>query len=80
ETFLIGLFAGLIGIGFTYLVSIPLNILVGGLIGGGITLVALKFTDALILIAVSFALTLIAGLVPSRIAAKKDPVVALRTE
>ena len=80
ETFLIGLFAGLIGIIFTYLVSIPINILVGGLIEGNITLVVLKITDALILVAVSFVLTLIAGLVPSRIAAKKDPVVALRTE
>ena len=80
ETFLIGLFAGLIGIGVTYLLSIPINIIVGGLIEGGITLVSLKITDALILVAVSFILTLIAGLVPSRIASKKDPVVALRTE
>ena len=80
ETFLIGLFAGLIGIGVTYLLSIPINLIVGGLIEGGITLVSLKITDALILVAVSFILTLIAGLVPSRIASKKDPVVALRTE
>ena len=79
ETFIIGFLAGLIGIGVTYLLSIPVNIIVGGLIGAK-TIAALKVIDALILIVVSFILTLISGLIPARIAAKKDPVVALRTE
>ncbi|MDY6366954.1 MAG: ABC transporter ATP-binding protein/permease [Clostridia bacterium] len=80
ETFLIGLFAGIIGILATYILSIPINLIVGGLISGGGTIASLKITHALILVVVSFVLTLIAGLLPSRIAAKKDPVVALRTE
>ena len=80
ETFLIGLFAGIIGIAFTYLVSIPLNILIAHFIENAGSIVSLNPLHALILIAISFALTLIAGIIPSRIAAKKDPVVALRTE
>lgn len=80
ETFLIGLFAGLIGVGFTYLISIPLNIILGGLISGVGKLVLLAPLSALILVLISVSLTLISGLIPARIAAKKDPVVALRTE
>ena len=80
ETFLIGLFAGLIGVGFTYLISIPLNIILRRLISGVGRLVILAPTSALILVLISVSLTLISGLIPSKIAAKKDPVVALRTE
>ena len=80
ETFLIGLFAGLIGIGVTYLLSIPLNIILSSLIEGVGALVVLNPLHALLLVVVSFVLTLIAGLIPARIASKKDPVIALRTE
>lgn len=80
ETFLIGLFAGLIGIGVTYLLSIPLNLILGSLIEGVGALVILKPLHALLLVVISFVLTLIAGLIPANIASKKDPVVALRTE
>lgn len=80
ETFLIGLFAGLIGIGVTYLLSIPLNILLRSLIEGVGSLVVLNPLHALLLVVISFVLTLIAGLIPARIASKKDPVIALRTE
>lgn len=80
ETFLIGLFAGLIGVGVTYLLTIPINLIIGSLIENVGNIAMLKITDALLLVAISFVLTLIAGLVPSRIAANKDPVVALRTE
>lgn len=79
ETFIIGLIAGLIGVGFTYLISIPVNLILAPLINySGIA--ALPVSNALILIALSITLTLISGLIPSRSAAKKDPVVALRTE
>lgn len=80
ETFMIGLFAGLIGVIVTYLLSIPINIIIGQFIANAGAIAALKITHALILVAVSFILTLIAGIIPARIAAKKDPVVALRTE
>lgn len=80
ETFLIGLFAGLIGVVFTYLISIPINIILGSLIPDVGALAMLNPIAALILVVISIGLTLIAGLIPSGIAAKKDPVVALRTE
>lgn len=79
ETMIIGLTAGAIGIGVTALLCIPANIIIKALteISG---VAALPFTGGVILIIVSMALTLIAGFIPSKIAAKKDPVVALRTE
>ncbi|MBO4251297.1 MAG: ABC transporter ATP-binding protein/permease [Clostridia bacterium] len=80
ETFLIGLFAGLIGIGVSYLLTIPINLIVGHYLENAGAIAALKITDAMLLVVVSFVLTLIAGVIPARIAAKKDPVVALRTE
>ncbi|MBQ9117599.1 MAG: ABC transporter ATP-binding protein/permease [Clostridia bacterium] len=79
ETFLIGLFAGTIGVGFTYLVSIPINLLLGSLTGIG-TLAALPIWQGVTMIAISIVLNLISGLVPASSAAKKDPVVALRSE
>lgn len=78
ETFIIGGVSGLIGVGVTYLLSAILNLLVGGLIGTNIAV--LTIPTALIMISISIGLTLISGLVPARLAAKKDPVVALRTE
>jgi len=79
ETFIIGLLSGLIGIGFTYLVSIPINAVIKSLTGiSGIA--ALPVNQAVILVILSIVLTLISGLMPARSAAKKDPVVALRTE
>ena len=79
ETFIIGLVAGLFGILVTYLLSLIINIIVLTLAGiWGIA--ALPWWQALIMIAVSIVLTLISGLIPASAAAKKDPVVALRTE
>lgn len=80
ETFLIGLFAGLLGVAVSYLLTIPINLIIGKFIENAGAIAALKVTDASILVVVSFVLTLIAGIIPARIAAKKDPVVALRTE
>ena len=79
ETFIIGLLAGLIGIGFTYLASVVINLILAPLIGYA-SIAALPWWQALLLIGLSVGLTCISGLIPARSAAKKDPVVALRTE
>ena len=79
ETFIEGLAAGLVGIGVTNLLIVPINLLIQNVFGlnASATLTPLA---AFILIGLSVFLTLIAGLIPARSAAKKDPVVALRTE
>lgn len=79
ETFIIGLVAGIIGILITYILSFIVNIVVL-FIAGIWGIAALPWWQALIMIALSVALTLISGLIPAAAAAKKDPVVALRTE
>ena len=79
ETLIIGLAAGLIGIAVTILLNIPVSAIICSL--AGIKNVAvLPWQGGLILVAISMLLTFIAGLIPSRIASKKDPVVALRSE
>lgn len=79
ETLIVGFAAGVIGIGISYLLTIPINAVISQ-----ITEVPMRASipvgGAVILVIISMVLTLIAGLFPSRIAAKKDPVVALRTE
>lgn len=79
ETVIEGFVAGVLGIGITLLLCIPVNMVVESLAGvSGIA--SLPWLGAVILVAISMALTVIAGLIPSKMAAKKDPVVALRTE
>jgi len=79
ETFIVGLAAGLIGVGLTILLCIPINAIIKSL--ANIPNVAkLEILPAAILVAISVVLTLFAGLIPSRSAARKDPVEALRTE
>lgn len=79
ETFIIGLAAGLIGVGVTYLLSIGINALFVYLAGiSGIA--TLPIGSAIAMVTISICLTLISGLIPASAAAKKDPVVALRTE
>ena len=79
ETFIIGLASGVIGVAVTYLLSIAVNAIFVSLAGiSGIA--SLPVTSALIMVCISIALTLISGLIPASAAAKKDPVVALRTE
>ncbi len=80
ETFIIGLFAGLIGIGATLLLNIPINIIVHDLTDIQSINSTLPVAGAVGLVAISVFLTYIAGLIPSGLAAKKDPVEALRTE
>ncbi|MBN2299985.1 MAG: ATP-binding cassette domain-containing protein [Acholeplasmataceae bacterium] len=79
ETILIGLVAGIFGILLAMLLNIPVNIIINRLIGvPGFS--SLELMSAAGLVALSTVLTLIAGLIPSGIAARRDPVVALRTE
>lgn len=80
ETFIIGLCAGLIGIGLTLLLLIPGNMLIHSLAGRSDINASLPTVYRVILILLSVILTLIGGLIPSRKAAKSDPVAALRTE
>lgn len=80
ETFIIGLCAGLLGIGVTLLVLIPGNQIIHNLAGTNEINAVLPAGAALILVAISVVLTLLGGLIPSRKAAKQDPVTALRTE
>ncbi len=79
ETVIIGLLSGLIGVGATLGISAIANVIVHSLIGIK-TIAFLPLGNAIFLIALSVALTLISGLSPAKSAAKKDPVVALRTE
>ena len=79
ETFIIGLTAGLIGIGITLLANIGINNIIKGLTD--ITVKAnLPVGAAIILVLISMLLTVVAGLVPAKVASKKDPVIALRSE
>jgi len=79
ETMLVGLAAGLVGIGLTELLIIPINVLIKNV--AGINAEAfLNPVAAMVLVAISVLLTSIAGLIPARNAANKDPVVALRSE
>ncbi len=79
ETLIVGFTAGIIGIGVTLLLSIPINIIIKNITD--ISNVArLPVNGAVILVIISMLLTYIAGLIPARIAAKKDPVIALRSE
>ncbi len=79
ETFIIGTISGLLGIGITMLITLPINALIYVITEVEVT--ALVPTNAAIaLIVISMFLTMIAGLIPSKMASKKDPVEALRTE
>ena len=79
ETLIIGFAAGVMGICVTLLLDVPISLIIHSLAGIS-NVAALPWQGALILIAISMCLTLIAGLIPSRLASKKDPVIALRSE
>ena len=79
ETLIIGLVAGLIGISVTILLNIPINMVIKSMVGIS-NISKLPTKGAIILVAISVGLTMIAGLIPAKFAAKRDPVEALRTE
>lgn len=79
ETMIIGFTAGVFGVGISYLLSLPINAIISDLVKID-NIAALSPTHAIALIIGSMILTLIAGLIPAKMASNKDPVVALRTE
>ena len=80
ETVIIGFSSGLLGVFITYLLCIPINLILHHLTGIGNLSAYLPVPAAIVLVLISVVLTLFAGVIPSRSAAKKDPVVALRSE
>ena len=80
ETFIIGALAGLIGIGMTLLLLLPTNAIIHSLAGNDNMNAVLPPIGGMILVVLSILLTLLGGIIPSRKAAKEDPVTALRTE
>ena len=80
ETFIVGLFAGLLGIAVSLLLLIPINSIIHTVTGNLAITAVLPTQGAIILVILSVVLTLIGGIIPSKQAAKKDPVLALRTE
>ena len=80
EPVLIGLSSGLLGVLISWLFTIPINAVINALTGINNLRAVLPIPAAVILIVISVLLTLISGIIPSRSAAKKDPVVALRSE
>lgn len=80
ETFIIGLLSGIIGIGITLLLIIPINLILHYFTGIAYLNASLPIAGAVILILLSMLLTIIAGVIPSKSASRKDPVVALRSE
>ena len=79
ETLIIGLISGLIGIGITVLLTLPINSMIYAITGVKVA-TAVPFKAGVVLVLISMFLTIIAGLIPAKIASKKDPVIALRTE
>ena len=80
ETFIVGLCSGLIGVGITLILNVPINMIIHDLTGNMAINAQLPAGNGIVLILLSMVLTLIGGLIPSAQAAKKDPVIALRSE
>lgn len=80
ETFIIGLCSGIIGIGLSELILIPSNAIIHSLMGTTDVNATIPIVAGIVLVVISVLLTLIGGLIPAKKAAKKDPVIALRSE
>ena len=79
ETLIIGFISGIIGIGITVLLTLPINSMIYTVTGVKVV-TAVPFKAGVVLVLISMFLTIVAGLIPAKIASKKDPVIALRTE
>lgn len=79
ETFIIGLISGMIGVGITLLLTLPINSIIYALSGVAVH-ATVSVTQATVLVLISLGLTILAGLIPAKMASKKDPVEALRSE
>lgn len=80
ETFIVGAISGLLGVGISYLLLLPINAIIHALTDNSAISAVLPMFSAAVLVLLSMGLTLIAGIIPAKKAAKKDPVIALRTE
>ena len=80
ETFIIGLCSGLLGVGITLALNYPINMIIHHLTDNPNINAQLPVVSAVVLVLLSLVLTIIGGLIPSKQAAKKDPVIALRSE
>jgi putative ABC transport system permease protein len=80
ETLLVGFTAGLIGVIVALLITIPVNAIVRNLVSEFERIAILRLDHAIFLVLISMSLTLISGLIPSAMASRKDPFIALRTE
>jgi putative ABC transport system permease protein len=80
ETLIVGFAAGAIGVIFTVLLCLPINAIIHLLSGMTNINAVLPWVAAIVLVGISMFLTFIAGLIPAKVASKKDPVIALRTE
>ncbi len=79
ETFIVGLISGVLGIGITVLITLPINAAIYAITGVSVHAMV-PFNAGVILVLISMFLTIIAGLIPAKMASKRDPVEALRTE
>ena len=80
ETFIIGFLSGIIGVGVSWLLLIPINMVIHNVTNNPDITAVLNPLAALILVIIATVLTMIGGIIPSRSASRKDPVIALRTE
>ena len=80
ETIIIGFISGVLGVGVTYLLCIPINLILRALTGLSNLKAFVPIEVAIIFVLISVVLTMFSGIIPSRSAAKKDPVIALRSE
>ncbi len=80
ETFIIGICSGILGVGLSWLLIIPINSIIHALTDNPNVNAVLKPEYALVLVVISIIITVIGGFIPAKKAAKKDPVIALRTE
>ena len=82
ETLIIGLCSGILGVAVSYILTIPISAIVRAVAGGVIStnIAVLAPISAVILVVISVVLTVVAGFIPAKMAAKKDPVKALRSE